>query len=137
MAYVNDSGIDCCGICELASIMVQDPDLGGCNCSSCRDEYGNREEITQETYNDQAIASLDAAADGDFEGAFLFFSDNGELEDNYKSGRTIVQMIKKYKLGTVVSTRPRQNGNSGSILKAWLWSVDRKALQKKPWKATK
>jgi hypothetical protein len=45
-----------------------------------------------------------------------------------RRGHAFAKFLKDNKLGTVVSTKPQINLNTGNTIKAWLWTVDREAL---------
>jgi len=56
----------------------------------------------------------------------VVFSDNG----NKISGKKLEKEIKKQKLGSIISTVSKINPNSGNSIKAWIWTIDHKALNK-------
>lgn len=60
------------------------------------------------------------------EQAFMIFSDAVENGN----GKALASYITKNKLGTITATRGRRNPNSNNIIKVWVWSINRKALNK-------
>lgn len=45
-------------------------------------------------------------------------------------GKTTVDFIRRYKLGKVVSTPEFKNPNTGNVIRAWIWLIDRPKLNK-------
>lgn len=52
----------------------------------------------------------------------------GVVADRYPGDFS--RLIKRAKLGDVICTNPRINPNSDNVIKAYLWTVDKKALSK-------
>lgn len=61
-----------------------------------------------------------------FTGAFALFT----CPTKNKYGERFKKYIEKHKLGSVVETERRKNPNSGNMLRAYLWTLDKKACQK-------
>jgi len=59
-------------------------------------------------------------------GAYIVFSDIRACT----RGKSLVKLIKKHKLGTIISPRARVNPNSGNKLKMWIWSPNDRLLKK-------
>lgn len=58
--------------------------------------------------------------------AYIIFS--GVREERY--GQEFAALIKKYKLGTITKAPAKKNLNSGNVILAWIWTLDRRAIQK-------
>jgi hypothetical protein len=106
MAHLKET--ECCGIRELDGIMSD---------------------------NDARKSVVDAAEqwhEEDVDGAFVFFSSFGSST----AGQNIAAYIEKYKLGTVMKTRPTLNPNSGNVLTMWVWTVNKRNFRRF-WRKTK
>lgn len=65
--------------------------------------------------------------------AHIFFTDvdvfNGEQHD-FAGGESLVNFIKKYKLGEIYTSQPSFNNNSGNMVKMYMWTPDWDAIKK-------
>ena len=57
--------------------------------------------------------------------AFILFT--GVSKERY--GQRFASLIKKNKLGKILETRAKLNPNSGSIIKTWIWDINRPATR--------
>jgi hypothetical protein len=57
--------------------------------------------------------------------AFVLFSD--AIDEG--NGRGVAAYIRAHKLGTVMKTRKALNENSGHMIEAWIWTIDRVACK--------
>lgn len=62
--------------------------------------------------------------------AFITFSASNEYGHDYRIGDKLSAFIAKNRLGTVHKMKPARNPNSGNMLKAYLWRVNREAMKK-------
>lgn len=58
--------------------------------------------------------------------AFVLFSDAVTLGN----GTKLAAYLRKHKLGTVYTTQPKMNKNSGNKIQVWTWSPDMEAVYK-------
>ena len=58
---------------------------------------------------------------------FVIFSDTDYTE--FRHGKAIAAIIRKNKLGTLISTAPARNPNTGHKVKVWTWTIDRDGLK--------
>lgn len=56
--------------------------------------------------------------------AHVIFSVTSRETANHKRGMQLAALIRKNKLGTVVSTKPARNPGHTGTLKAWIWTPD-------------
>jgi hypothetical protein len=94
--------ITCCGILELHGVE---------SCKTARE------------------AVVDAA-EGYFEEvdltrAYILYTTTGDS----RIGLAITQYISKYRLGVVQKTRPTLNNNTGNMVTAWMWSVNKRNFE--------
>lgn len=79
---------------------------------------------------DTAREAVVDAAEGYFQEttnrrSFILYTTTG----NSRIGHAITRYIAKYKLGAVQKTRPTLNGNTGNMVTAWMWSVNKKNFE--------
>jgi hypothetical protein len=59
--------------------------------------------------------------------AFYVFSDNFEAD---KEGTKLAAYIERHKLGRVIASRKRVNGNTHNLIQVWIWSPNERSLRK-------
>lgn len=95
--------LECCGIAELDGISAERP-----------------ETIIKQLFRDMYCY-------GEFNGTYAVFSN----AIRFKSGNALARFIRVNKLGSVQAAgRPKRNPNSGNQLKVWMWSINRRALER-------
>ena len=90
--------LNCCGITELSNIV-----------------YARSA--------NSAIYDLIKNTSGNFQGAFVVFSEVRYHDNTFKKGDKIKAYIEKNKLGKVICTEPKINPNTGGLLKMYTWTV--------------
>ncbi len=73
------------------------------------------------TETEQALKEVCNQFFNQSDAAFLFFT--GVSKERY--GQKFKALIKKEKLGEIIETKAKRNPNSGRIIKAWVWTIDR------------
>lgn len=68
------------------------------------------------------IGSDKYGAWSDSEQAFIIFTDTKESG----AGDKLAKFIEKNKLGTIISTKYRQNPNTSNLIKVWVWAPNEK-----------
>lgn len=111
------TGMDCCGIRELAAIGA-----------GPTDKRLFLKELHTRMYKAHGGGPYDGIT-GSFGRRFahILFSEAGT---SVTYGRRLKEAIEAYKLGTVVESPQVVNPNSGNLLRAYLWTIDHEAFSK-------